>query len=122
MNNLAISSRLPKEIRMFSKTYKVIYVKKLEQVHPDNEEREKTGNIVYGNVDFLKNEIVLYRGKYFPNEEVWHYCLHEINHIIEYELSIDFKKDYSDKIIDNFAMGMLHFLIENNIHIRNRKK
>jgi hypothetical protein len=117
MNNIVISSRLPKEIRMFSKTYKVIYVKKLKEVDISNIDHEKTGSIIYGTVDFLKNEITLFKGKGFPKEDIWHYLIHEINHIIEYELSIDFKKDISEKIIDNFAMGFLHFLVENRINI-----
>lgn len=122
MNNLVISSRLPKEIRMFSKVYKIIYVKKLEQVDIENKDRDENGITIYGYVDFLKNEIVLYKGKGFPKEDVWHYLLHEVNHIIEYALSIDFRKDPLDKIIDNFAMGFLHFIIENKITVSRKKK
>ncbi|HRZ18946.1 MAG TPA: hypothetical protein P5136_02725 [Methanofastidiosum sp.] len=113
---------LPKQITVFSKTYRIVYCRKLENVDSYNKNKEKKKKAVFGSVDFEKMEIRLFRGKGFPFSEVWRYLIHEWNHIIEREMNIDFKKMTDEQIIDGFAVGTLHILVENNIYIKGTLK
>lgn len=123
MNTKAISSRLPKEIRIFSKVYKVKYIRKLENIDSINKKKSSPKadyekEVIWGNIDFSKCEIRVYKNKEYPMSQTISILLHEIVHCIEHELSIDFNKDDPEKIVDNIAIGFYNLLIENDFNIK----
>jgi hypothetical protein len=115
-------SSLPKKINIFSKTYTIKYIKKLEDVDPANNKdsiknRTVDSQAIFGTVDFSTNEIRVYKGKDYPIQSVIQILLHELSHCIEKELTIDFRKDDLEKIIDNFALGFYSILVENDFNM-----
>jgi hypothetical protein len=115
-------SSLPKKINVFSKTYTIKYIKKLEDVDPANNKnsiknRAVDTQAIFGTVNFSTNEIRIYSGKDYPLQSIIHTLFHELSHCIEKELTIDFKKDDPEKIIDNFALGFYNILADNDFDI-----
>jgi hypothetical protein len=117
-----INKKLPKQIEMFSKTFRITYHRKIQNVDPQNKtvkivKGEIVSPVIYGNVNFTTNTIRLYKGKGYPIIEIWHNLLHEVVHIIEKHKTIKFRKQRVEDIVDCLAGGFLHFLVENNIKI-----
>jgi len=102
--------KLPSELKIFSKIYKIIYLDKISEVDKKNE------SILYGQVSHDDHIIRIYRNKSRQKAEIWHTLWHEILHIIFNCLAINIDEvgDF-EKFIDNISLAIMHVCIENKL-------
>lgn len=106
--NNTIIQNLPTELNILSRIYKIEYFDSMTEVDAREEK------IALGQVD-LHNKVIriyLQQGR-FP--DILRELIHEILHVLVYELKIDFVDDREEKVIDNLAVGFMDLLIRNNI-------
>ena len=96
----------PSEITLFSKPYKITYFKSLGDV--DTEKMCYS----YGEIS-LRNASIRIYSKSPTERDHYQILAHEFLHAITDELSIDFKEDSEEKIIDNLALGIADILVGN---------
>jgi hypothetical protein len=107
----------PTKVLMFSKEFSVKYCDKPEEVDSDGE------SLLRGQVDFDNSEIRIFKGDKTNAAEVWHVIIHEVMHIIKVNTALKFSEeteDEEDDVIDCLAMGIAHFLVENNLLAKKR--
>lgn len=99
----------PNSVNIFSKIYKIEYTDKIGLVDPED------ADSLFGHVDMRHNKIRVYCPPDRSRADVWHTIIHEVVHVIADALSIDFKNDDEDRIIDIMALGISDFLFRNGL-------
>lgn len=108
-----IDGKFPTLIELFSKKYTIEYFDDLSLIDDRNKD-------CLGYVDFISCTIKIFYKKGFTDYiGVWQTLFHEVLHIIKRELNIELKEGNEENIVDTFALGIIHFLINNNINIGN---
>ena len=103
------TKNLPKEIRMFSKKFKVSYLDSINEVDPNKE------TILFGRVSFQTNEIRIYNADGYNEADIFHCLFHEILHAIIINLNITFPEEEEERWIDLISLGFTHVLLENKL-------
>ena len=103
------TKNLPKEIRMFSKVYKIEYLKNLNEVDTTGE------SLLFGRIDFKNNSVRIYNSDDYSYQDVIHILFHELLHAIKLNLGINFQTDEDEKIIDQLALSWMHICVENHL-------
>lgn len=103
--------RLPKTLTLFSKVYDIKYIKNVENVDDAKED------LLFGKINFYDNTVRVY----LPDIDrkiycTWHHIIHEIVHAIVENMGIKFGKGADEEsIVNSFALGMTHFLLDNDL-------
>ena len=108
---------LPKEIRMFSKRFKIIYLDRINEV-------DETGEaILYGRIDLQKNEIRIYNNHDgYEEADIYGILFHELLHGIFINLDINVPDTEEERIINLISLGLTHILLENKLDFSGKNK
>ena len=100
-------TKLPKEIKMFSKSYSIIYH---AEASPEDKDE---GDILFGRINFASDIINIYNTDNSSKDEILHTLWHEILHALCINMGIDFRKDTNERVIDSLALGIFHITSSN---------
>jgi hypothetical protein len=98
----------PTSLKVFSREFKIQYIDTIGGVDLNDEDH------LYGCINFRDNTIRIYNN-FVNSRDHYKTLLHELIHAIATDISIDFKTDSEERIIDNIALGLADILISNNI-------
>lgn len=108
--------KLPNELYIVGKKYKIIYCDKPSEV--DYKKREA----LWGQIDYWSRTIRVYKGAETTVEDVLHTLMHEVIHAVTDHLKIRFDDDKEEDIVDLLALGITNVLIDNKFNFSEKDK
>jgi len=105
-----VDGKFPTVIELFSRKYTIEYLDDLTHID------ERSKECLLGYVDFIAGKIkIFYKKGTTDDVSVWQTIFHEIFHIIKKDLNVELREDKEESVVDNFALGITHFLINNKL-------
>jgi len=99
----------PAKIKICGIPYRVLYFQSVKAVNANPE-----GENLEGQISFINHEVRIHQQ---PVLAMYRVLLHEIIHGIAWEMGITdyISEEHGEKVTDNLALGMLHFLRDNKV-------